>query len=294
MAGHPAAGDNNHNQFLGDMFEGFLDQGVKQSEGQYFTPMPICRFILMSLPLASLVKGGPTPPKAIDYACGAGHFLNELAIQIKPLVEQHKQGHLSEYHKAIYGMEKEYRLSKVAKVSAFMYGQQEINICYGDALINQHPAFPEIKDNSFDLLVANPPYSVRGFLETLPEEERALTPWTDTIDKLDTNNSIETFFIERAKQLLKAGGVAGIILPSSILSNGNSTYITTRSIMLRYFDIVAIAEFGSGTFGKTGTTTVTLFLRRKATAPDTAEHFREMGGRVVTAMTIRMCTRTPT
>jgi type I restriction-modification system DNA methylase subunit len=35
------------------MFEGFLDQGIKQSEGQFFTPMPICRFILMSLPLES-------------------------------------------------------------------------------------------------------------------------------------------------------------------------------------------------------------------------------------------------
>jgi len=268
-------GVNSNNQFLGDMFEGFLDQGVKQSEGQYFTPMPICRFILMSLPLATLVNGSATPPRAIDYACGAGHFLNELALQIKPLVEQYKQGYLADYHKAIYGMEKEYRLSKVAKVSAFMYGQQEINICYGDALINQHAAFPEIKDNSFDLLVANPPYSVRGFLETLPEEERSKYTLTDTIDKLDTNNSIETFFIERAKQLLKAGGVAAIILPSSILNNGNNTYITTRSILLKYFDVVAIAEFGSGTFGKTGTNTVTLFLRRKATAPDTAEHFRE-------------------
>ncbi len=268
-------GDHRHNQFLGDMFEGFLDQGVKQSEGQYFTPMPICRFILMSLPLETLIKSNVTPPKAIDYACGAGHFLNELAMQIKPLVERHNKIDIVEYHKAIYGLEKEYRLSKVAKVSAFMYGQQEINICYGDALINRHAAFPEIKDNSFDLLVANPPYSVRGFLETLPEEERAAYSLTGTIDKLDSNNSIEAFFIERAKQLLKAGGVAGIILPSSILSNGNSTYITARSILLQYFDIVAIAELGSGTFGKTGTNTVTLFLRRKATTPDTAEHYRE-------------------
>ena len=31
----------------------------------------------------------------------------------------------------------------------------------------------------------------------------------------------------------------------------------------------------SGTFGKTGTNTVTLFLRRKKTAPDTAAHYRE-------------------
>lgn len=265
-----------HNQFLGDMFEGFLDQGVKQSEGQFFTPMPICRFALMSLPLPSIIKKSTTPPKAIDYACGAGHFLTELALQIKPLVATLKpDADLAEYHKALFGIEKEYRLSKVAKVSAFMYGQKEINICYGDALVKEHVAFPEIKDGTFDVLVANPPYSVRGFLETLSENERAAYTLTDTINDLETSNSIETFFIERAKQLLRADGVAAIILPSSILANGGSAYVRTREILIQYFDIVAIAEFGSGTFGKTGTNTVTLFLRRKKTVPDTAEHYRE-------------------
>lgn len=267
---------NGYNQFLGDMFEGFLDQGVKQSEGQFFTPMPICRFILMSLPLESLVRDTPTPPMAIDYACGAGHFLTELALQLQPLLERHKPlVNPAEYHKAMIGIEKEYRLSKVAKVSAFMYGQQGIQVCYGDGLVSSHEAFPDIRDGHFDLLVANPPYSVRGFLETLPEEESKAYTLTDTINDAETANSIETFFIERAKQLLKSGGVAAIILPSSILSNGGSTYIRAREILLQYFDIVAIAEFGSGTFGKTGTNTVTLFLRRKPTQPDTAEHYRE-------------------
>ena len=267
-------GDNRHNQFLGDMFEGFLDQGVKQSEGQFFTPMPICRFIMQSLPLQSILSSSPTPPKAIDYACGAGHFLNELALQIKDLIGEDDSEKLSDYHKAIYGIEKEYRLSKVAKVSAFMYGQKNIHICYGDALVKEHDAFPEIVDGTFDILVANPPYSVRGFLETLPENERKAYELNDTIDKIDSNNSIETFFIERAKQLLKAGGVAAIILPSSILNNGNGTYVKTRELLIHYFDIVAIAEFGSGTFGKTGTNTVTLFLRRKKTMPDCAEHYK--------------------
>jgi type I restriction-modification system DNA methylase subunit len=69
--------------------------------------------------------------------------------------------------------------------------------------------------------------------------------------------------------------VAAIILPSSILSNSNKTYVTTREIILQYFDIVAIAEFGSGTFGKTGTNTVTLFLRRKEINPDTCAHYRQ-------------------
>lgn len=263
-------------QFLGDLFEGFLDQGVKQSEGQYFTPLPICRFIMMSLPLHTLVAQHANPPKVIDYACGAGHFLTELARQLKPLVA-HSQPHadIADYHQAIVGIEKEYRLSKVAKVAAFMHGQRDIAICYGDALVKTHPSHPQITDHSFDILVANPPYSVKGFLETLPESERVAYELTDTIDKLDTNNSIECFFIERAKQLLKTGGIAAIILPASMLSNGNGTYIKTREILLQYFDIVAIAEFGSGTFGKTGTNTVTLFLRRKPTAPDSAEHYRE-------------------
>lgn len=268
--------ETKHNQFLGDMFEGFLDQGVKQSEGQFFTPMPICRFMLMSLPLERLIKKQALPPKAIDYACGAGHFLTELALQLKPLVEKYHPGKdIALYHESIIGIEKEYRLSKIAKVSAFMYQQPGIQICYGDALVSQHENYPQIEDGTFDLLVANPPFSVRGFLETLPEEERDRYRLTAAINDLDTANSIETFFVERAAQLLKSDGTAAIILPASILSNGGGVYIRAREVLLQSFDIVAIAEFGSGTFGKTGTNTVTLFLRRKATNPDSAEHYRE-------------------
>lgn len=259
--------ENEQNQFLGDLFEGFLDQGVKQNEGQFFTPMPIVRFIVSSLPLSEIFEQ-EAMPKAIDYACGAGHFLTEYASQIKPIIEA-KSDDLKEFYSNIHGIEKEYRLSKVAKVSAFMYGQDDITIIYGDALGNQS----EITNNSYSVLIANPPYSVKGFLNTLSEKEREQFTLFDGVDKLDSNNAIEAFFIERAKQLLKQNGVAGIVLPSSILSNGN-IYIKVREILLSYFDIVAIAEFGSGTFGKTGTNTVTLFLRRKSTEIDYAEHYK--------------------
>ena len=61
------------NQFLGDLFEGFLDDGVKQSEGQFFTPIPIVKFVISSLPLYNLINSSDMV-KAIDYACGSGHF----------------------------------------------------------------------------------------------------------------------------------------------------------------------------------------------------------------------------
>ncbi|WP_339605596.1 restriction endonuclease subunit S [uncultured Psychrobacter sp.] len=273
---------NEENQFLGDMFEGFLDQGVKQSEGQFFTPMPIVKFIMNALPLDSLIATSDDIPKVIDYACGAGHFLNEYATSIRPTIEDDPDKNLAEYYDSITGIEKEYRLSKVAKVSAFMYGQDDINIIYADALGSND----DIKNNSYSVLVANPPYSVKGFLDTLKPSERRQYELLKYIDEKSytVNNSIETFFIERAKQLLKTGGVAAIIVPSSILTKGKAAststsknvYVATREILLKYFDIVAIAEFGSGTFGKTGTNTVTLFLRRKTTdAPVEADHYAE-------------------
>nr|WP_313974467.1 restriction endonuclease subunit S [uncultured Psychrobacter sp.] len=273
---------NEENQFLGDMFEGFLDQGVKQSEGQFFTPMPIVKFIMNALPLDSLIASVEDIPKAIDYACGAGHFLNEYATTIRPIVESDPNKDLTAYFDQITGIEKEYRLSKVAKVSAFMYGQDNINIIYGDALGHNE----DIKNNSYSVLVANPPYSVKGFLDTLTPRERKSFELLGYIDEksFTVNNSIETFFIERAKQLLKTDGIAAIIVPSSILTKGKASstsssknvYVAAREILLKYFDIVAIAEFGSGTFGKTGTNTVTLFLRRKTTdAPTDADHFAE-------------------
>lgn len=253
------------NQFLGDLFEGFLDNGVKQSEGQFFTPLPIVKFIVSSLPLKKINESTDIP-KVIDYASGAGHFLNEYAEEIKSFVDSEK---LSDYYSEIYGIEKEYRLSKVSKVSAFMYGQDDINIIYGDALV-EHEG---VNDNSYSVIVTNPPYSVKGFLGTLTEKQRRQYELNKYVDKSETNNSIELFFLERAEQLLKSQGVAGIIVPSSVLSNGN-LYSKSRKMLIENFDIVAITEFGSKTFGSTGTNTVTLFLQKKKYPPKESDNYK--------------------
>lgn len=260
---------NSTNQFLGNLFELFLQKGMKQDEGQFFTPMQICEFIVYSLPLDSMLSTKPL--KVIDYACGAGHFLNTYANELKRYINTQD---LKEHYKNIYGIEKEYRLSKVSKVSSAMYGQNEINILYADALSSfelantrvlegQKPK-PQIQSHSFDLLIANPPYSVKGFLETLSPKSRKTYELFNTDINIESNNSIECFFIERAKQILKDNAKAAIILPSSIL-NKDSIYKSTREILFQNFDFIAIAELGSQTFGATGTNTIILFLRKKET-----------------------------
>lgn len=258
------------NQFLGDMFEYFLDSSIRQSEGQFFTPIPITKFIISSLPLESMVIESLEPLKAIDYACGSGHFLTEYAHQIEPLVRKHKKLDPSTYYENTIGIEKEDRLAKIAKVSAYMYGQDQIKIIEEDALAD----LSEIERESFNVLVANPPFSVEGFLLNLTDKQKEKYELISTTESNTNTRNIQCFFLERAKQLIASNGVLGIVLPLPILTNADATHVMTREIILRYFDIISLVELGNSTFGKTGQPTVILFLRRKGKKPEPEEHYR--------------------
>ena len=281
-------------QFLGDFFELLLSTGIKQEAGQFFTPVPIAKFIISSLPIRELIErkinNGETNflPYIIDYAAGSGHFLTEAMDEVQKIIERldpNKQktsvktklnswressfDWASEY---IYGIEADYRLVKTSKVSCFLNGDGLANVIHADGLDHFQKSIDykgklkettqdESKDNGqFDILVANPPYSVSAFKNTLKFGEESFELYNRLTDD---SSEIECLFIERTKQLLRIGGWAGLILPSSILSN-SGIYTDAREIILKYFDIKAIAEFGSNTFMATGTNTVTLFLERKS------------------------------
>lgn len=244
-------------QFLGDLFEHLLNKGFKQNEGQFFTPMPITRFVWDSLPVDRMIKsaGGISYPRVIDYACGAGHFLTEAVETINYYAGAGSDNEWARDH--IYGIEKDYRLARVAKISLFMNGAGEGNIIFGDGLENA----PDkgIENGTFDILAANPPYSVRDFKQHLKLKNNSF----DLLDSIGLNgNEIETLFVERIGQLLKPQGIAAVILPSSILSNDSGSYIGAREKILENFFIRAVVALGSKTFGATGTNTVILFLEK--------------------------------
>lgn len=242
-----------NNQFLGDLFEGFLNRSIHQTEGRFFTPTPITNFIINSLPN---FKSGD---KILDYACGAGHFLTEFI--------QHN-GDCK-----IYGIEKNKNLSMVAKIATIFYdSKNEAKIIFQDTLEKPDQSKDyarEFEDESFDLIISNPPYSVKGFLDTLSQNDREKFDLLKQIDSasFDKNNAIECFFIERTAQLLKEGGYFALVLPVSILSKGG-IYETTREILLSKFDILSIVGLNSRTFGSTGTQTVIVFAKKREKEAD--------------------------
>lgn len=282
-------------QFLSDFFELLLTTGLKQEVGQFFTPVPIAKFIIRSIPFNKIIKEklekgekDELLPNVIDYAVGSGHFITEamdeiqknilgydtedLVEDIASEVESWKVNHFKWAYDYVYGIEKDYRLVKTAKVGCYLHGDGLAKVIHGDGLsnfittkefkgkLNYNDKNYSQDNKKFDVVISNPPYSVSAFKnvsKTYNKNDFEL------YNKLtDQSSEIEVLFIERTKQLLKDDGIAGIILPSSILT-GSGIYTKTREIILKYFDIVSITELGSNTFMATGTNTVVLFLRRK-------------------------------
>lgn len=285
---------NKRQQYLSDFFELLLTTGLKQEAGQFFTPVPIAQFIIKSLPLEKIIdehlksKNGKLLPYMIDYAAGSGHFITEYMHEVQNIIGQKdpnkyilgtkkdlmfwQNANYEWATKYIYGIEKDYRLVKVGKVGCYLHGDGLANVILSDGLGNfantkDYKGILRKEDNKskdnqqFDIILSNPPYSVSSFKQTTREfyTEKDF----DLYNCLTDNSSeIECLFVERTKQLLKDGGIAGVILPSSILTN-TGIYTKTRELLLKYFEIVAITELGSNTFMATGTNTVVLFLRRR-------------------------------
>jgi type I restriction enzyme M protein len=282
-------------QFLSDFFELLLTTGLKQEVGQFFTPVPIAKFIIRSIPFDRVIKDkleksvkDELLPNVIDYAVGSGHFITEAMDEIQKNIntishddyisdtakklKSWKEDHFDWAYDYVYGIEKDYRLVKTAKVGCYLHGDGLAKVIHGDGLSNftqtkEYKGKLDKRDKNyhqdnkqFDMVLSNPPYSVSAFKnigKTYNQNDFEL------YDKLtDQSSEIEALFIERTKQLLKDGGIAGIILPSSILNN-SGIYTKAREIIFKYFDIIAITELGSNTFMATGTNTVILFLRRK-------------------------------
>ena len=148
---------NYRQQFLSDFFELLLTTGLKQESGQFFTPVPIARFIIKSLPLQEIsqrkIETGTKNdllPIIIDYAAGSGHFVTESMEEVqkyidgldekkfipstKRSIKKWKEDQFDWAEDYIYGIEKDYRLVKTAKVSCYLHGDGLAKVIHGDGL----------------------------------------------------------------------------------------------------------------------------------------------------------------
>jgi len=278
-------------QFLGDFFEMLLNTGIKQEAGQFFTPIPLARFFLRSLPIESIIednvraKRQDVLPFILDYACGSGHFLTEAIDEVEEHIERidvsELVGRIQKKFLAIkenfywakdyvYGIEKDYRLAKTTKIALFLNGDGDAIIVNGDALDDFYlsQTFAGLLkakqrgryNEQFDVVVSNPPFSIAGFKQYLRNGKDNFSLFSQLTAK---SAEIECLFFERLCHLLRERACAGIILPLSILNSDVGVYQAARTKLLIDFDLVGLVELRDKTFSATNTTTVGVFLRKR-------------------------------
>lgn len=297
---------NEKQQFLGDFFELLLNTGFKQESGQFFSPVPLVRFIVQSLPLDKIIKDKIKQeeddflPYVIDFACGSGHFLTEMMDVLQRKIDKigedsltpsqqkklihFKQGDFEWADDYIYGIERDYRLVKTTKLACFLHGDGEAKVAHASGLapfntkLYQGKLRADGQDNpQFDILITNPPYSVAGFRSTVEDGEQSFELFNHISD---ASSEIEVLFIERMKQIVKPDGFAAIILPQSIISNAGN-YALARELILRHFHLKALVLLGGNAFMATGTNTVVLFLQKRKKSLkrlETKEEYQKMAG----------------
>ena len=283
-------------QFLGDFFEKLLNDSIKQEAGQFFTPVPLTQFIIKSLPIEEIIKtkiaNGEQEvlPYVIDYACGTGHFLTEVMDTINDIIKNNidissiskpsvkrefKNWQDSDFEwaeKYIYGIDLDYRLIKASKISCFLNGDGKANLLHANGLApfnsedyvgKLHNPSTKQDNQKFDILIANPPYSIDSFKRTVENGEKSFELYNYLTD---TSKEIECLFIERAKQLLKKGGKAGIIIPASVFINSGNIYYQTRKLLLKNFKILGFLSLKNNAFMSADIDTLIVFLEKKEEA----------------------------
>ena len=233
----------------------FIPGGLRKGLGIFTTPDPVARMMTEII--------SPSPDASVfDPACGTGTFLVEAARYRN--VSSSKPA-----RQRVWGVDKSARMLTLSELTLGHDNLIEYRRALADSLY-QPPStlFPEASEG-FDCILTNPPFGV-----SLELGRHDLAPF-QTCRGLDGKSvkrqQSEVVFMERCMQYLKPGGVLGIVLPRSVVSN--SSLHAARRALNELGYIEGIVNLPPETFASAGThtNTVALFLRRYKSDLERAE-----------------------
>jgi type I restriction enzyme M protein len=199
-----------NSDILGDAYEYLIkhfaaDAGKKG--GEFYTPREVERVIIQILK--------PHEKDHIyDPTCGSGGFLLEAYHFVKE-----KYGEEATRKIYLYGQEMNIGTYAIAKINMFLHGLDGSDIRREDTL--REPLFKDELGNlkTFDIVVANPPYSIKEWAHELFEADKFGRK--DGFDTPPRKNADYAFVLHMIASLNK-NGKAGIVLPHGVLFRGGA------------------------------------------------------------------------
>lgn len=257
----------------GEAYEELVGPNLRGDRGEFFTPRNVCNMTVEMV--FSLIDEGklssPGGIRVLDPAVGTGGFLISSVKYIKQLFEK-RNLHSDQIRnrvrrvadKNLYGIDFNPFLVKVAQMNMVMHGDGSSNIVHANSLQKPNTWSAEAQSTvpleSFDAIIANPPFGTKAVVD----DKDILEQYNlHTIDSASPRESLppEQLFIERGLNFLKPGGIMGVVLPDSILSNPGLEWL--REWLLDEASILASIDLPVETFQPhTGTQTSVLILQK--------------------------------
>lgn len=199
-----------NSDLLGDAYEYLIKQfaaDAGKKGGEFYTPREVERVIIQIL----------KPHKKdhiYDPTVGSGGFLLEAFHHLKE-----KEGESVARTLYLYGQELNIGTYAIAKINMFLHGLDSADIQRGDTLANPQFLNPNGSLKTFDICVANPPYSINDW-----EYEMFKSDKYGRVDgyEMPPNKNADYAFVLHIIKSMNSNGRAGIVLPHGVLFRGGS------------------------------------------------------------------------
>jgi type I restriction enzyme M protein len=191
------------NDLLGGGYEYLLKRFSDESStsaGQFFTPRAVVHLLVRIL--------GPKPTDSIyDPACGSAGMLIEAATEVK-------QSGGSVRQMRFYGQEVNQTSAAIGRMNLFIHDVEDAQIRREDTL--QKPKFVDTKGKleQFDLVVANPPFSLKDW----GADKWATDPHKRAIGGVPPKNNGDYAWVQHMITSMKPEtGRVGVVMPHGVL-----------------------------------------------------------------------------
>ena len=279
---------NSNLQVIDEAFEYLVNKSAKGEKGQFFTPMPIVKFLISSLPQPHEYM--------IDTACGSCGFTvhtlfnvwNKLVNQWKANFHNFSNQNLTyeqkEFVNHVFGIDFDEKSVRVARTLNMIAGDGKTNVLhlntldytrreeklkdwswmqtYGEwyyRLLDRAKNRKIPKEFDFDIVMANPP-----FAWDIKDSRLLAEYWVSFNEKGKKENKVsrDVLFVERNLDFLKPWGRMAIVLPQGRFNNSSDEKV--RKYIMERARLLAVVGLDNNTFKPhTGTKTSVLFVQKR-------------------------------
>ncbi len=208
--------------------------------------------------------------RMLEPACGCGTFLLYLFDALYELYLERTSYSSIDICKCIiqnnlHGIDIDSWALEICKylliIKMFMKTGKIIEMKF-NLFVDDFLAESSISNNSYELIIGNPPYLENRGLNKYFDKEYLKRNFTTAVGRFDAYG----LFVEKAILLLNEGGYLNFVVPGNLLSNNN--FSPLRRFILENSSIIRIINLGEGIFEDVGMNMIIICLCKDTSKPN--------------------------